>query len=146
MEENGIDVRDYADVSSDVVLLASDQLDSTSEVKGTVAKVTKTDTAMGNGTNEAGGNNNDRIWVDPGSCCYALYSNLNSEKVHMLQSPLALAKALKNPVELDGLKKAHVRDGAAVVQYLAWLDKQMQESYGASGYFLEGQSANKKKD
>ena len=95
MEENGIDVRDYTDVSSDVVLLASDQLDSTSEVKGTVAKVTKTDTAMGNGTDEAGGNNNDRIWVDPGSCCYALYSNLNSEKVHMQQSPLALAKALK---------------------------------------------------
>jgi len=94
--------------------------------------------------------------------------------------------------ELDGLKKAHVRDGA-VVQYLVWLDKQVtlrcnnwwiyfwlfhplqcgqawtqtftsireiffnlmpnlvlnmqiQESYGASGYFLEGQSANKKKN
>lgn len=139
MEENGIDVRDYADVSLDVVLLASDQLDSTSEVKGT-------DTTTGNGTTEAEGNNIDRIWVDPGSCCYALYSKLNSEKVHMQQSPLALAKALKNPVELDGLKKAHVRDGAAVVQYLVWLDKQMQESYGASGYFLEGQSANKKKD
>jgi Xaa-Pro aminopeptidase len=88
MEENGIDVRDYADVSSDVVLLASDQLDSTSEVKGT-------DTATGNGTTEAEGNNIDRIWVDPGSCCYALYSKLNSEKVHMQQSPLALAKALK---------------------------------------------------
>jgi len=27
--------------------------------------------------------------------------------------------------ELDGLKKAHVRDGAAVVQYLVWLDKQV---------------------
>jgi hypothetical protein len=27
--------------------------------------------------------------------------------------------------ELDGLKKTHVRDGAAVVQYLVWLDKQV---------------------
>lgn len=26
---------------------------------------------------------------------------------------------------MDGLKKAHIRDGAAVVQYLAWLDKQV---------------------
>jgi len=28
-------------------------------------------------------------------------------------------------VELDGLKKAHIRDGAAVVQYLVWLDKKV---------------------
>ncbi|CAK7339530.1 unnamed protein product [Dovyalis caffra] len=124
MEENGIDVRDYIAVSSDAVLLASDQLDSTSKVKGTLAKVTKTDTAMGDGITEAEGNNIDRIWIDSGSCCYTLFSKLNSEKVLMQQSPLALAKALKNPVELDGLKKAHIRDGAAVVQYLVWLDKQ----------------------
>ncbi|KAK9756653.1 hypothetical protein RND81_01G112300 [Saponaria officinalis] len=25
---------------------------------------------------------------------------------------------------MDGLKNAHVRDGAAIVQYLVWLDKQ----------------------
>jgi Xaa-Pro aminopeptidase len=28
-------------------------------------------------------------------------------------------------MELDGLRKAHIRDGAAVVQYLAWLDNQV---------------------
>ncbi|KAI8547910.1 hypothetical protein RHMOL_Rhmol07G0232000 [Rhododendron molle] len=50
----------------------------------------------------------------------------------------------KNPVELDGLKNAHTRDGAAVVQYLVWLDKQMQEIYGASGYFMEAESTSKK--
>ena len=32
---------------------------------------------------------------------------------------------VQNPVELDGLRKAHIRDGAAVVQYLAWLDNQV---------------------
>ena len=32
---------------------------------------------------------------------------------------------VQNPVELDGLRKAHIRDGEAVVQYLAWLDKQV---------------------
>lgn len=37
-----------------------------------------------------------------------------------------------------------MRDGAAVVQYLVWLDQQMQELYGASGYFMEAES-NKKK-
>ncbi|XP_022866375.1 probable Xaa-Pro aminopeptidase P, partial [Olea europaea var. sylvestris] len=81
-------------------------------------------------------------WVD-GTCCFALYSKLNVDKVLMHPSPLGLAKALKNPVEIEGLKNAHIRDGAAVVQYLIWLDKQMQEFYGASGYFIEGESFKK---
>ncbi|KAJ8492186.1 hypothetical protein OPV22_013907 [Ensete ventricosum] len=63
----------------------------------------------------------------------------------MEQSPLALAKAIKNPAELNGLRKAHIRDGAAVVQFLVWLDKQMQEIYGASGYFSEREGTHKRK-
>ncbi|EXB80585.1 putative Xaa-Pro aminopeptidase P [Morus notabilis] len=133
LEENGIEVREYSAVGSDVSLLASDQL------KPGEAKI------VGNGSYEEEDNNYELVWADPGSCCYALYTKLNSEKVLLQQSPLALAKALKNPIELDGLKNAHIRDGAAVVQYLVWLDKQMQEIYGASGYFLEGERANKKK-
>ncbi|KAL3630321.1 actin patch protein [Castilleja foliolosa] len=127
MEKNGIEVRSYGDVSSDAALLVSDQLFSTSSVKETGIE----------------GNKNDLVWVDPGSCCFALYTKLNVDKVFMQSSPLALAKALKNPIELEGLKNAHIRDGAAVVQYLVWLDKQMQEIYGASGYLLESE-ANKK--
>ncbi|KAG8642492.1 aminopeptidase P1 [Manihot esculenta] len=148
IKENGIEVREYTAVSSDVLLLASNQLDSTSAVKGNQSIKTNSSEIdiVGNGTAESEENKADLIWVDPGSCCYALYSKLNSEKVLLKQSPLALAKALKNPVELDGLKKAHIRDGAAVVQYLVWLDKQMQEIYGASGYFLEFKSENKGKD
>nr|GMD87009.1 probable Xaa-Pro aminopeptidase P [Ipomoea batatas] len=51
----------------------------------------------------------------------------------------------KNPVEMERLKKAHIQDGAAVVQYLVWLDKQMQEIYGASGYFIEAETTFQKK-
>ncbi|XP_048322513.2 probable Xaa-Pro aminopeptidase P [Ziziphus jujuba] len=51
----------------------------------------------------------------------------------------------RTPVELEGLRKANIRDGVAVVQYLVWLDKQMQEIYGVSGYFLEGDEVTKKK-
>ncbi|GMN66244.1 hypothetical protein TIFTF001_035343 [Ficus carica] len=132
LEENGIEVREYNAVGSDVSLLESDLKPGESKI-------------VGNGTYEAAENKNELVWADSGSCCYALYTKLNSEKVLLRPSPLALAKALKNPIELDGLKKAHIRDGAAVVQYLVWLDKQMQEIYSASGYFLEGESANEKK-
>jgi Xaa-Pro aminopeptidase len=64
----------------------------------------------------------------------------------MQQSPIALLKAVKNTTELDGLRKAHIRDGAAVVQYLSWLDNQMQENYGASGYFSEAKTSQKKEN
>lgn len=82
-EENGIEVREYSAVSSDVTLLASNKLNS------------KKAETTGNGTTEAEENNYDLIWADPGSCCYALYIKLNSDKVLLQQSPLALAKALK---------------------------------------------------
>ncbi|WOH00336.1 hypothetical protein DCAR_0519695 [Daucus carota subsp. sativus] len=125
MKENEIEVREYDAVSSDVIHLASNQLTSSLSKK-----------------NEAEDGHN-LIWVDP-RCCFALYSNLNSDQVLLQPSPLALPKALKNSVEMDGLKKAHIRDGAAVVQYLVWLDKQMQDNYGASGYFKEAESTSNK--
>ncbi|MGI2259267.1 aminopeptidase P family protein [Shewanella sp. GXUN23E] len=36
--------------------------------------------------------------------------------------PVLLPKAAKNPVELAGMRACHVRDGAAVSRFLAWLD------------------------
>ncbi|XP_059645714.1 aminopeptidase P1 isoform X2 [Cornus florida] len=134
LKDNGIEARDYSAVSSDVVLLASNQLTSSAN-----------ETQSGNGKNEAEENGHNLIWIAPGSCCFALYSKLNPDQVLLQPSPLALPKALKNPVELDGLKKCHIRDGAAVVQFLVWLDKQMQEIYGASGYFVEAECTNKTK-
>jgi|APTNR8051073442_1049403.scaffolds.fasta_scaffold12098_2 Xaa-Pro aminopeptidase len=38
--------------------------------------------------------------------------------------PCALPKATKNAVEQDGIRAAHVRDGAALCRFLAWLDRE----------------------
>ena len=38
--------------------------------------------------------------------------------------PIALMKAVKNPVEIEGAREAHLRDGAAVTRFLAWLDRE----------------------
>lgn len=37
--------------------------------------------------------------------------------------PCILPKAIKNPVELDGTRRAHLRDGAAMCEFLAWVDR-----------------------
>src|SRR5207344_1524067 len=36
----------------------------------------------------------------------------------------ALMKAVKNEIEIAGARAAHVRDGAAVARFLAWLDRE----------------------
>lgn len=92
MNENGIQIRDYGALISDIVLLASDKLSpSTSR---NVANSNEMD-IVGNSTCEVQETSNDLIWVDPSSCCFAVYSKLNADKVLLQQSPLALAKALK---------------------------------------------------
>lgn len=39
-------------------------------------------------------------------------------------APCTLAKAIKNPSELQGARAAHIRDGAVMVRFLCWLDKE----------------------
>jgi Xaa-Pro aminopeptidase len=38
--------------------------------------------------------------------------------------PVTLLKSRKNAVELDGARRAHHRDGVAMVRFLAWLDRE----------------------
>lgn len=39
--------------------------------------------------------------------------------------PVLLAKACKNPVEIAGTRRAHIRDAVAEVRFLAWLDAEV---------------------
>ena len=45
-------------------------------------------------------------------------------KVTRGADPIAMMKAVKNPVEIEGAREAHRRDGAAVVKFLAWLERE----------------------
>lgn len=36
---------------------------------------------------------------------------------------VSIMKSVKNEVEAEGMKKCHVRDGAAIVRYLEWLEQ-----------------------
>ena len=38
--------------------------------------------------------------------------------------PCQLPKACKNPVEIEGTRKAHIRDGAALTRFLAWMARE----------------------
>ncbi len=57
---------------------------------------------------------------------WALSQALGGEdKVEEVRSPVAQAKAVKNEVEIAGMKACHVRDGAALIEYFAWLEHEL---------------------
>jgi Xaa-Pro aminopeptidase len=64
-----------------------------------------------------------RIQADPASASAWVFDRLNAggAQIHRASDPCLLAKACKNPVELDGTRAAHRRDGAALTKFLAWL-------------------------
>jgi Xaa-Pro aminopeptidase len=67
-------------------------------------------------------NPSERVWVDPARVTFALYDTVPAERRCTEATPLALAKALKNSAELAGMRAAHVRDGAALSEFLHWLE------------------------
>jgi Xaa-Pro aminopeptidase len=54
-------------------------------------------------------------------------SRENQDRVIQLvkPSPIEAAKAIKNAVELDGFRQCHIRDGAALTRYFAWLEAEL---------------------
>ncbi|KAF5855537.1 hypothetical protein ETB97_009010 [Aspergillus alliaceus] len=47
------------------------------------------------------------------------------EHVEEVRSPIGDAKAVKNEVELAGMRACHIRDGAALTEYFAWLENEL---------------------
>ncbi|KAI9669602.1 MAG: hypothetical protein M1831_007298 [Alyxoria varia] len=57
---------------------------------------------------------------------WALYQALGGEeKVEEARSPVGDEKAIKNETELKGMRECHIRDGAALIEYFAWLEDQL---------------------
>ena len=63
----------------------------------------------------------DRAWIASTSS-YALHLDLRAITTHVTVSPVSLMKLIKNPIEVQGMKQAHIRDGVALVKYFSWLD------------------------
>ncbi len=64
------------------------------------------------------------VRIDPKSCPERVLTALTCAGRVVVKAPdlCELPKARKNPVEIAGTREAHLRDGAAMVRFLAWLD------------------------
>ncbi|MGX5720560.1 aminopeptidase P family protein [Shinella zoogloeoides] len=65
-----------------------------------------------------------RILIDPDHAPFALAEIVRSKGGTLVEAadPARLPRACKNDVELQGSARAHLQDGAAMVEFLAWLD------------------------
>ncbi len=65
-----------------------------------------------------------RVLVETSTAPYWAATRLQAAGATMVRDadPISLPKACKNAVELEGIRAAHRRDGAAVSRFLNWLD------------------------
>ncbi len=74
------------------------------------------------------------VLVDPSTAAAAIFDRLHKAgaKIRHGNDPCQLPKACKNPLEIEGMRKAHIRDGAALARFLSWF-----ESHAAGGALTE---------
>jgi Xaa-Pro aminopeptidase len=66
-----------------------------------------------------------RVRLDPETASMRFAQVLEAEGAKFVSGadPCILAKAIKNKIEIEGARAAHVRDGLAMARFLAWLDE-----------------------
>ncbi len=73
--------------------------------------------------------------VDPDSAPVAVFDALADRAVKG-PDPCILPKAVKTPAEVNATREAHLRDGAAMVRFLAWLDQERTALLAGTGAAL----------
>ncbi|KAF8324475.1 peptidase M24, structural domain-containing protein [Cantharellus anzutake] len=66
-----------------------------------------------------------KVLIDP-KTPYAVSLMLTSARYKITPSFVEERKAIKNKTELQGMRNAYIRDGAAMVRWFAWLDEQIK--------------------
>ena len=69
-----------------------------------------------------------RLFVDPSTLNWQLAKALEAAGISLASGPTPVrrAKAVKNNIEIEGMRQAHVRDGVAMVRFLCWLEKSVR--------------------
>ena len=64
----------------------------------------------------------DAILLSTASVNYTLYDKLYDKAIIIdEENPEQLKKAIKNPVEIENMRKAHIKDGLAVTRFMRWV-------------------------
>ncbi|MBR0555118.1 aminopeptidase P family protein [Ciceribacter sp. L1K23] len=114
----------FADGSADIFL---DRRKTGIEVEAYLAQLaTQREPSEIEGRLAALGRDGARVLVDPDLTPYAFYDLIGRDGGTAVEGrdPAKLPRAIKNTVELNGSAVAHLQDGVAMVEFLAWLSDQ----------------------
>ena len=69
-----------------------------------------------------------QVLADPSTAADWVFKRLADAGAAIVRGsdPCLMPKALKNQVELEGARQAHIRDGAALTRFLAWVDRESE--------------------
>lgn len=66
----------------------------------------------------------ERVLLETSKTNFAIVNNLDSSnKIIDKMNPTAMAKSIKNPVEIENESRAHIKDGVAMTKFMYWLKK-----------------------
>lgn len=66
----------------------------------------------------------EKVLLESSRINYAIKNNLDvSNKIIDKMNPTVMAKAVKNPVEIENERRAHIKDGVAMTKFIYWLKK-----------------------
>lgn len=103
LDKNGVSVKPYHAIFEDATALSQSARSANAEDSGEQKK-----------------------FIISNRASWALKRALGGDAmVTELRSPISDAKAIKNDTELEGMRSCHVRDGAALIEYFAWLEDQL---------------------
>ncbi|EJK55940.1 hypothetical protein THAOC_24261 [Thalassiosira oceanica] len=64
----------------------------------------------------------NKVWIDSARSNYALSRVVPKASLVDAQNPVTPMKACKNIAEMEGMRRAHIVDGAAMAHFIAWLE------------------------
>ena len=72
-----------------------------------------------------------RFCVDTNTLNYAVYHKIASKfPVTEKESPVILAKAIKNATEIAGIREACIKDSVAMTKFFYWMESNVSDSFG----------------
>lgn len=68
----------------------------------------------------------ERVLLESARINFAIKNNLDSSnRIIDKMNPTVMAKAVKNPAEIENERRAHIKDGVAVTKFMYWIKKQI---------------------
>jgi len=118
----------YATVGMDTVTLYCDSKKVESqEVQDHLAEVTLKpyDDIVADIQAHCEADSKNKIWLDASRSNYAIADVVPDKQKIDSQNAITPMKASKNQAELEGMRKAHIVDGAAMAKFMAWLQEEI---------------------